>query len=116
MVWSESFPFWWLFPFLMILFCLFLCFFRRSRGMAGCCMGWSGSHDVQRDRWKEDRDDKGHTPVTSVRAEEDARVERLQSTVATLERRLRSLEQAESPDEVEGNRSLPQSDNDLDAR
>ena len=116
MVWSESFDFWWLVPVLMIFFCLFLCFLRRSRAMADCCRGWGGSRDTQRDRRMDDGDDSGRTTDTTVPADEKIQVEKLKSTVERLERRLRSLEEGARPKELEGNRPLRQSGKDLEAR
>jgi hypothetical protein len=64
MYWTESFNFWWLIPVLMILFCLLMCFSRRRRGTAGCCMSWCGPRGVSRDRGTDDGDDSHRTTNT----------------------------------------------------
>lgn len=102
MIWTESHGFWWLFPLLMILLCVFLCLSRRRFGMAGCC--WGGSRDPQRGRRADGRDVSRHTTDPAVPAEAESGVEGLRPTVERLERRLRSLEEAASMKEPDGGR------------
>ena len=105
----EPFEFWWVFPILMFLFCLLMCFSRRSRGMAGGCMGWRRFRDTSGDPRTDGWDDGRRSTDTSRPAEEKAETEGLKSTFDRLERRLRNLEEAVTSKEFDWNRRLNQS-------
>ncbi len=66
----ACFSFWWLFPVLMIAFCLLMCFFMRRRGMAGWCMSGCEPRHMRGDRQTD-----GRTDGTSAPAQEKAKTE-----------------------------------------
>ncbi len=66
----ACFSLWWLFPVLMIAFCLLMCFFGRRRGLAGCCMGACGPR-----HGREDRRMDSHTDERSAPPQEKAKAE-----------------------------------------
>lgn len=59
----ACFSLWWLFPVLMIVFCLLMCFSMRRRGLAGCCMDGHRRRHTGGDRSIDRRKEETSTPA-----------------------------------------------------